>query len=71
MIIEYIRKLRNFISTEVNYKPLNGMENAKDYLCEKIAYSEPTLVNDNLWKILHEVYLCRDLSKRTAAAYKI
>ena len=71
MVIEYIRKLRNFIENEINYKPKPGMENAK-YIClEKISFTETTLVNENLWNLLHMVYQCRDLSKRTAAAYKI
>ena len=53
MIIEYIRKLRNFIESEINYKPMAGMENAKHVCLEKIAYTEPTLVNENLWNLLH------------------
>lgn len=53
MIIEYIRKLRNFIENEINYKPMAGMENAKHVCLEKIAYTEPTLVNENLWNLLH------------------
>lgn len=53
MIIEYIRKLRNFIQNEINFKPKAGMENAKHVCLEKISYTEPTLVNENLWNLLH------------------
>ena len=52
-IIEYIRKLRTFINNEINYKPLPGMENAKYVCLEKLSYTEPTLVNENLWNLLH------------------
>ena len=70
-LIERIRLLRTFITLSVSYKPMRGMQCQKSLLLERIAYAEPHLVNEDLWAMSEEIYLCKETSRQIAAAYKI
>ena len=70
-LIDEIRNAREFIYVNVNYKPMRGMIDQQEVLFERIAYTEPELINNDLWQMLKDVYYIADISRQTAAAYKI
>ena len=47
------------------------MQCQKSLLLERIAYTEPYLINEDLWGTCHEIYVCREMSRQIAAAYKL
>ena len=48
-----------------------GMEDQKEVLLERVAYTEPMLINDDLWKTMSDVYNSEDVTRQVASAYKI
>lgn len=50
---------------------MRGMIDQQEVLFERIAYTEPELINNDLWQMLKDVYYIADISRQTAAAYKI
>ena len=50
---------------------MDGMVDQQELLFERIAYTAPKLVNNDIWGTMRDVYNCGDLGRRTAALYKI
>ena len=48
-----------------------GMPDIRRFFLEKLSYTEPELVNDDMFSTLSDLYNVQDDARKTAAAYKI
>lgn len=55
-MIDIIREVRHFIANRLDYKPMEGMADQQQLAFERIAYTEPQILNNDLWSTLEEIY---------------
>ena len=70
-IIALIKRLRTFTNKNLRYDPIIGMPDIRRVFLERLSYTEPELVNDDMFSTLFELYNVQDDARKTAAAYKI